>query len=81
MGDVPQLRYDGAGTIYEATQEVLGDPISITSPGHASGVGYAQFRFARDLGGRRFRYSAWSNQAAFEIGDRIAPTTTSAFFR
>jgi hypothetical protein len=84
VGDEPQKRYDGGGTIY------TGDPIDAipaTQPLGGFGdsalpdpsTGYVQFRFRRDDGLGGYVYSDWSSsgEGAYTIGDLVDPVFTS----
>ena len=70
VGDVPQLQFDSAGTIYDGEAvTVLGDPVAFTGvPPLAAGTYDARIRFVRDEGGPGEVIGAWSVPSAeFEI--------------
>jgi hypothetical protein len=73
-GDIPQVRYNGGGTIYSGTAIV--DPQNDNPdfsgaglPTQPAGAGYAQYRFVRDPGGPGEVIGAWSSasEGQFDI--------------
>lgn len=77
IGDIPQVRYNGAGTIYDgnALASLDDNPSFVGLPAQPIGPGFAQFRFVRDIGGPAELIGAWSSESEgqFEI-EEVVPS-------
>jgi len=73
VGDIPQIRYNGAGTVYSgaavASFPLVLDFSGAGLPTLGEGAGYGQVRFVRDPGGPGEVIGDWSSasEGAFEI--------------
>lgn len=73
VGDIPQVRYNGGGTVYSGAAVAVvpenPDFSGASLPTQPTGAGYAQYRYVRDPGGPGEVIGAWSSasEGAFDI--------------
>lgn len=85
VGDIPQIRYNGAGTVYSGAA-VTGFPLSLDFSGAGLptlglGAGYGQVRFVRDPGGGGEVIGDWSSasEGAFTIATAYEAESEAIF--